>query len=152
MLSISTPASAHAVRFLRDDSIRTCAIHAVGKKKRINGKGREGGGGNEKEGDRRLGRQGDYAPVLWGDEALIFGLDFRIDLSAAAIIISDSCHRGVDGSWENGGSEGEGNRMGRKISRTYVPQGGWRWDTVRDREAETCWARKGLCVRTLIVW
>jgi hypothetical protein len=35
--------------------------------------------------------------VLWGDEALIFGLDFRIDLSAPAIIISDSCHKGVDG-------------------------------------------------------
>jgi len=70
---------AHAMRFLQTDegvggrenrSIRPCATGAFGKK--IDGK--------TKEGDRWWRRQGVYAPVLWGDEAFIFGLDFRINL------------------------------------------------------------------------
>lgn len=89
-----------------------------------------------KEGDRWRRRQGTYAPVLWGDEVWIFGLDFRINLSRARHEMSDSCHR-KEGWRMWGGGEGEDVEWV-EIRAAYIPQRGWRRDTVWHREAETC--------------
>jgi len=58
-----------------------------------------------KEGDRWR-RQGTYAPVLWGDEVWIFGLDFRINLRRAHHEMSDSCHRKEGWRMRRGGGRG----------------------------------------------